>query len=99
MVLIRRQIEIVNALGLHLRAADKFVHEAQQHQAEVRVSLDGRAVNGKSIRGLTTLAAECGTRIDLEADGPDAEEAIAALCGLIEARFDENDGQDNPPTP
>jgi len=99
MALIRRQVQVVNALGLHLRAADKFVRLAQQFQAEVRVQLDGKAGNGKSILDLTSLVAECGTRLDLEASGPDAEEAIAALSRLIEDGFHETDnGQDKPPT-
>jgi phosphocarrier protein HPr len=86
-----RRVEIVNALGLHLRAADQFVRLAQQFQAEVRVSLDGMAVNGKSILDLATLAAESGTRLELEASGPDAAGALSALCELIESRFHEED--------
>ncbi len=87
----RRQVEIVNALGLHLRPADKFVRIAFQFQSEIRVFNDGREINGKSILDLTTLAAECGTRLDLEARGPDADAAVAALAALIEARFYEDD--------
>lgn len=90
-------IEIVNALGLHLRAADQFVRLAQRFQAEVRVHLDGKSVNGKSILDLTTLAAECGTRLDLEASGPDADEALTALSGLIKARFHEAELTEYPP--
>jgi len=94
----RRQITIVNALGLHLRAADKFARLAQQFRAEVRVHLDGKSSNGKSILDLATLAAECGTRLDLEVSGLDAEEAISALSALIEVGFHETDeGQDGPP--
>ncbi len=89
MIPIRCEREIVNALGLHLRAADQFVRLAQQFQAEVRVSLEGKVANGKSILDLATLAAGCGCRLELEANGPDAEVALAALSGLIEARFHE----------
>ena len=69
----RRQVEITNSLGLHLRPADKFVKLALRYQAEIRVHYNGNQFNGKSILDLTTLAAECGTRLELEARGPDAE--------------------------
>ncbi len=87
----RRQVEILNALGLHLRPADKFVRLAHQFQSEVRVIHEGRSFNGKSILDLTSLAAECGTQLDLEAQGPDAEAALEALAGLVSARFHEDD--------
>ncbi len=87
----RRQVEITNALGLHLRPADKFVRVASRFQSEVRVFHDGLEVNGKSILDLSTLAAECGTQLDLEARGPDAEAAVAALADLVLARFHETD--------
>ncbi len=94
----RRQVEITNALGLHLRPADKFVRLAHRFQSEIRVSHEGHEINGKSILDLTTLAAECGTRLDLEARGPDAEEAVEALAELVLARFHENEeGQDKDP--
>lgn len=96
---VRRQVEITNALGLHLRPADKFVRLAHQFQSEIRVHHEGREINGKSILDLTTLAAECGTRLDLEARGPDAEAAIAALAELVLDQFHENEeGQDKEPT-
>ena len=96
----RRQVEIVNALGLHLRPADKFVRLAHQFQAEVRVIHEGQEFNGKSILDLTSLAAERGTRLDLEAHGPDADAAVAALAELVAARFHEtDDGQDEDRTP
>jgi len=87
----RRQVEITNALGLHLRPADKFVRVASRFESEVRVFFDGLEVNGKSILDLSTLAAECGTQLDLEARGPDAEAAVAALADLVLARFYETD--------
>jgi len=94
----RRQVEIINALGLHLRPADKFVRLAHRFQSEIRVYSDGHEINGKSILDLTTLAAECGTRLDLEARGPDAEAAVEALAELVLARFHETDeGQDKEP--
>jgi phosphocarrier protein HPr len=87
----RRQVEITNALGLHLRPADKFVRLAHRFQSEIRVYHEGQEINGKSILDLTTLAAECGTLLDLEARGPDAEQAIEALADLVLARFHETD--------
>jgi phosphocarrier protein len=87
----RRQVEIINALGLHLRPADKFVGLAHQFQAEVKVIYKGREYNGKSILDLTSLAAECGSRLELEAHGPDAEDAVEALAALVAARFHEDD--------
>ena len=96
----RRQVEIVNALGLHLRPADKFVRLAHRFQSEVRVIHQGHEFNGKSILDLTSLAAECGTRLEVEARGPDAEAAVAALAELVSARFHEtDDGQDEARTP
>ncbi len=94
----RRQVEITNALGLHLRPADKFVRLAHRFQSEIRVVADGQEINGKSILDLTTLAAECGTRLELEARGPDAEAAVEALAELVLARFHEaEEGQDKDP--
>lgn len=75
----RGQVEITNVLGLHLRAASRFVQLLQQFRAEVRVYCDGRAADGRSILDLMTLEAGRGTRLELEAAGLDAEEAIGAL--------------------
>jgi phosphocarrier protein HPr len=90
----RRQVEITNSLGLHLRPADKFVKLALRYQADVRVHYNGNQFNGKSILDLTTLAAECGTRLELEARGPDAEAAVEALADLVSAKFYENENGD-----
>ena len=87
----RRQVEIINTLGLHLRPADKFVKLALRYRAEIRVYYNGNQFNGKSILDLTTLAAECGTRLELEACGPDAAEAVEALASLVSAQFYENE--------
>ena len=76
MLLVSRQIEIINTLGLHLRAAAKFVRLAQQFQADIWVACDGRKVSGRSILDLATLAAERGSRLELETNGPDAEAAL-----------------------
>lgn len=84
-----RQVDVTNNLGLHLRAAGTFVKLAQQFQAEVWVVCDGRRASGKSILDLTILAAECGRRLELETQGPDAEAALDALTELIARGFDE----------
>jgi phosphotransferase system HPr (HPr) family protein len=86
-----RQVEILNAMGLHLRPADKFVRLAHSFRSEIRVLHRGREINGKSILDLTTLAAERGTLLHLEARGPDAEAAVEALAELVLARFHETD--------
>jgi phosphocarrier protein HPr len=87
----RREVEITNEYGLHLGPAAKFVKLASQFQSEIRVHHDGKVINGKSILDLTLLAAESGTRLDLEADGPDAEAAIDALVRLVVAQFREGE--------
>lgn len=96
---VRCQVEISNPLGLHMRPADKFVKLALQFKAEVRVIHNGNAFNGKSILDLTSLAAECGTLLEVEARGPDAEQAIAALSELVLARFHESDEGIQEPAP
>ena len=83
----RRRVQIVNSYGLHMRPADKFVRLANSFQAEVRVDYEGTVANGKSILDMTSLAAECGRFIDLEARGPDAEQALQALAELVAAGF------------
>ena len=82
-------VTILNALGLHARAAAKFVHTAGGFQAHVRVARGDREVDGKSIMGLLLLAAGRGCPVRISADGPDERAAVAALCALIERRFDE----------
>lgn len=96
----RRQVEITNVLGLHFRPAQKFVKLASQFQSEIRVQYNGKESNGKSFLDLTLLAAERGTLLDLEACGPDAEAAVAALVELVLSQFGEGDeGQDKDPVP
>ncbi|QEH36080.1 Phosphocarrier protein HPr [Aquisphaera giovannonii] len=87
----RRPVEISNALGLHLRPADKFVKLALRYRSEVWILYNGNQYNGKSILDLTSLAAERGTRLEIEARGPDAEDAIKALEELVVARFYEDE--------
>ena len=96
----RQQVEITNELGLHLRAANRWVELARQFQSEVRVFWKGRSADGKSILDLLTLGAEPGALLELEVDGPDSEEAAAALSELVERRFhDHHDGRSHSPEP
>ena len=84
-----RELAIINKLGLHARAASKFVTVASQYDADIRVSKDGREVSGKSIMGVMMLAAARGSRIEVTAEGNDAEAALAALDELVRDRFGE----------
>jgi phosphocarrier protein len=90
----RRRVEVTNPLGLHLRPADTFVKLAQSFRSEIWVECraEGKRANGKSILDLATLAAACGTTLDIEARGSDAEEAATALIALIESHFFEDVG-------
>ena len=88
--LLRRTAPIVNARGLHARASAKFVKCAAQFDAEVRVSREGATVDAQSIMGLMMLAAGKGAEVEIEAEGPDAEAALDALCALVAGRFDED---------
>jgi phosphocarrier protein len=82
-------ITVTNPLGLHARAAARFVHAASAFQSRIRVALGGREMDGKSIMGLLLLAAAQGTVITISAEGADEADAIAALCALVDRGFDE----------
>jgi phosphocarrier protein len=82
-------VTIINPLGLHARAAARFVHTASAFSARIRVARGGREMDGKSIMGLLLLAAAQGTLITISAAGTDEEPALAALCALVERGFDE----------
>jgi len=85
-----RSITVVNQLGMHARAAAKFVHLAAKYQAHVRVARDAREMDGKSIMGLLLLAAARGTTIRISAEGGDEQEAVAALANLVQTGFGED---------
>lgn len=86
----QRVLPIVNRLGLHARAAAKFVRLASEYQADVVVTRNERTVNGKSIMGVMMLAAAQGTEIEIRTEGaPDAEAALEALSALVANRFGE----------
>ena len=80
---------IRNRLGLHARAAARFVHTASRYRARVTAARGGRTMDGKSILGILLLAAAQGTELDLSADGEDEAEAIEALSRLVEDGFGE----------
>ena len=87
----QRDIEIVNKLGLHARASAKLTQLAGQFTCEVWISRDGRKVNAKSIMGVMMLAAAKGAIVAIETSGPDEEQAMAALVGLINDKFGEGE--------
>jgi phosphocarrier protein HPr len=82
---------IVNRLGLHARAAAKLTHVASGFQSEIWLSRSGRRVNAKSIMGVMMLAAGKGSTVMIDAEGPDADAALAALTRLIADRFGEGE--------
>lgn len=84
-----RDLTIVNKRGLHARASAKFVQCAECFDADIRVIRDGQSVGGTSIMGLMMLAAGPGVTIRVEASGPDAKPALAALAALVADRFGE----------
>lgn len=84
-----RPAVIRNRLGLHARAAAKFVHTATKFDSQIRVSRDGKTMDGKSIMGILLLAAPAGTTILISADGADEAAAVDALCRLVDGGFGE----------
>ena len=84
-----REVEIVNRLGLHARAAAKLVHTAGGFQSRVTMFKDGEEVDAKSILGLLLLAAGQGSHLTVRCEGEDEEEAMQAVTQLIANRFDE----------
>ena len=89
--MIARSVAVVNQLGMHARAAAKFVHLATRFQSRIRVGRHGREMDGKSIMGLLLLAAAKGTTITISADGADELAAVDALAALVETGFDEDE--------
>jgi phosphocarrier protein HPr len=83
-------VTVVNPLGMHARAAARFVHLAARFEANIRVGREGREVDGKSIMGILLLAAACGSAITITADGRDERDAVEALVGLVASGFSED---------
>jgi len=88
-VVIEQSFVILNELGLHARAATRFVQTASRFSANVEVEKDGQKVNGKSIMGVLMLVAAKGTMITVRSEGADAQEAMAAIGQLIRSKFGE----------
>ena len=85
----RATVKIINQKGLHARASAKIVEAAARFQSRITISKDGQRVDARSIMGLMMLAANSGSEIAIEADGPDAEAALAAVVALARAKFGE----------
>lgn len=83
-------LKIVNTLGLHARAAAKFVGRAKVFESEIQIGHDDRLVDGKSIMNVMLLAAPLGSQIELSVTGPDEDAAFADLTELIRQGFDED---------
>jgi len=90
-MVLSREIEIINKLGLHARAASKLVKLSSTFDCDLNIEKDDQSVSCKSIMGVMMLAAGCGSLVTLHADGQDAEQAMTALIDLIERRFDEDE--------
>ncbi len=84
-----RSVTVTNPLGLHARAAARFVHLATRFTSQIRVTRDARVMDGKSIMGILLLAAARGTTLTITAEGVDETNAIAALSQLVESGFGE----------
>ena len=87
---IQTTVNICNQRGLHARASAKFVKLASSFESEIRVTRDGVTVDARSIMGLLMLGAGIGCGVDIEAEGPDAAEALDALSDLVARKFDED---------
>jgi phosphocarrier protein HPr len=85
-----RDVEVVNAHGIHARPAAEIVKLAAKFGSQITLARDGMEVNGKSIMGVMMLAAECGSTVRIKAEGADADKALDALSTLIASRFGEH---------
>jgi phosphocarrier protein HPr len=86
----RHSVQILNKLGLHARAAARFVHVANRFRSRINVSRGGKTVDGKSILGILLLAAAQGSWLELVAEGEDEGAMIDALVSLVERGFEES---------
>jgi len=90
MAKIVKKVEIKNKLGLHARAAALLVQTVNKFSSQVTFSKDGQSTDGRSIMGVLTLAATQGSKLQVEANGDDAERVVKAIERLIDDRFNEN---------
>ena len=89
--MVSENIVIINKLGLHARAAAKFVTTASKFSSNIKIHKEDRCVDGKSIMSVMMLAASCGTTISIESDGVDEKEALSAIKELINDKFGEGE--------
>lgn len=89
--MIQQELEIINKLGLHARAAAKLVKLSSSFSSSIDIEKEGQRVNSKSIMGVMMLAASLGSKVTIFADGEDEQEALAAVVDLINRRFDEEE--------
>ncbi len=89
--MIQTQLTIINKLGLHARAAAKFVSTSSTFASQIQAGKDGQMVDGKSIMSMMMLAANKGTVLDIKIDGIDEQDALRALTQLIGNKFDEGE--------
>jgi phosphocarrier protein HPr len=87
--MVKQEVEIINKLGLHARASTKLTQTASQYKSEVLLERNNRRVNAKSIMGVMMLAASKGSKVVVEASGPDEAAALESLLALINNRFGE----------
>ncbi|MDR2218976.1 MAG: HPr family phosphocarrier protein [Methylobacillus sp.] len=87
--MVKQETEIINKLGLHARASTKLTQTASRYKSEVLLERNGRRVNAKSIMGVMMLAVSKGSKVIIEANGPDETEALEALLELVNNRFGE----------
>ncbi|MBI3189239.1 MAG: HPr family phosphocarrier protein [Ignavibacteriales bacterium] len=87
--MLEREVTIKNRAGLHTRPAAMVVKTAAKFKSEFLIFKDGMEINGKSIIGVMTLAAECGSTLIMQFEGPDEQEALAAVTDLFDRGFDE----------
>ena len=90
---VRREITILNTLGLHARPASLFVKTTSRFKSSVKIIKEGHEIDGKSIMGLLMLAAGPGTALKILADGPDEADLIRSLDDLFERHFDDDSGE------
>ena len=86
----KKELTIINKLGIHARPAAQFVRLAGKFESDITVEKDGEEVDGKSIMGLMMLAVGYGSKINVTASGPDEEEALAAIEDLVQRKFEED---------
>ena len=88
--MLSRSVKVANKLGLHARAAARFVHLASRFHSHVKITRGSQTMDGKSIMGILLLAAATGSVLTVSTDGEDERAALEALCGFIETGFGED---------